>query len=82
MSIDDLSVEQVKAARILLKWKQEDLARESGVSYPTIARLESASGKLGGRKETVAKIAGALERAGVIFLSENGEGPGVRLKKK
>jgi hypothetical protein len=38
-------------------------------------------GKLGGRADTVQKIITALEKAGCIFLDENGEGPGVRLRK-
>lgn len=58
------------------------MAKASGVSEPTIARLESIDGPLTGREETAAKIGGALEKAGVIFVSENGDGPGVRLKKK
>jgi hypothetical protein len=42
-------VRQVKAARALLGWSQQDLARASGVSEPTIGRLEAADGVLGGR---------------------------------
>jgi hypothetical protein len=38
-------------------------------------------GELGGRADTVQKIITALEKAGCIFLDENGEGPGVRLRK-
>lgn len=76
-----LSTRQVKAARALLAWSQGDLARQSGVSEPTVARLESVDGPLGGRTGTAEKLRSALEAAGVIFLEENGEGPGVRLKK-
>jgi predicted transcriptional regulator len=76
-----VSIRQVKAARALLAWSQGDLASASGVSEPTIARLESQDGELGGRADTSAKIVAALEAAGVIFVEENGEGPGVRLKK-
>jgi hypothetical protein len=32
--------------------------------------------------DNLAAIRGALEAAGVIFIDENGEGPGVRLRKK
>lgn len=77
-----ISVRQIKAARALLAWSQEDLAAGSGVSYPTIARLETSDGELGGRSDTAAKIISALESAGVIFVAENGEGPGVRLRKR
>ena len=76
-----LSIRQVKAARALLAWSQSDLARASGVSEPTIARLESVDGPVGGRADTGAKLQAALEAAGVIFIDENGEGPGVRLRK-
>jgi len=65
----------------MLRWSQKDLSSASGVSYPTIARLEQDDGALGGRSSTVAAIRQALEHAGVEFIAENGGGPGVRLKK-
>jgi transcriptional regulator with XRE-family HTH domain len=65
----------------LLAWSQADLAKASQVSEPTIARLESQDGELGGRADTAAKIVAALEVAGVEFIAENGGGPGVRLRK-
>ena len=58
------------------------MAEKSGVSIPTVKRLESEDGALGGRADTGARIIAALEAAGVIFVEENGDGPGVRLKKK
>ncbi|KAB1071551.1 helix-turn-helix domain-containing protein [Methylobacterium planeticum] len=76
-----ISIRQVKAARALLGWSQDDLARSSSVSKPTIARLETGEGALGGYADTRDKILAALEAAGVIFIEENGEGPGVRLRK-
>ncbi|MGU3494188.1 helix-turn-helix domain-containing protein [Xanthobacteraceae bacterium A53D] len=76
-----ISVRQVKAARAMLAWSQGDLAKASGVSVPTIARLESVDGPLRGRADTVSKIVDALEAAGTIFVAENGEGPGVRIRK-
>lgn len=79
MSIEILSIRQVKAARALLAWSQHDLAEASGVSYPTIARLEKEDGPLGGRKTTAEAIRAALEAAGVEFIPENGGGAGVRL---
>lgn len=82
MSIEILSIRQVKAARALLAWSQHDLASASGVSYPTIARLEKEDGPLGGRAATVAAIRAALETAGVEFIAENGGGAGVRMKKR
>jgi predicted transcriptional regulator len=65
----------------MLGWSQEDMALASRVSVPTIKRLEAAGGTMGGRETTVANILDALESAGVIFINENGEGPGVRLRK-
>lgn len=76
-----VSIRQVKAARSLLAWSQGDLAGASGISEPTIARLESQDGELGGRADTAAKIIDALEQAGVEFIAENGGGAGVRLRK-
>ena len=76
-----ISIRQVKAARALLGWSQSDLAERSGLSEPTIARLEAIDGELGGRKGTAAKIRKAIETAGVEIIEENGGGPGVRLRK-
>ena len=77
-----ITTRQAKAARALLAWSQEDLAQASGVSIPTVKRLEADDGPIGGRADTGAKLQAALEAAGVIFIEQNGEGPGVRLKKQ
>ncbi len=76
-----ISIRQVKAARSLLAWSQDDLASRSGVSKPTIARLETADGDIGGYAGTRDKIIAALEAAGVEFIPENGGGAGVRLRR-
>jgi DNA-binding XRE family transcriptional regulator len=81
-SILKVSIRQVKAARALLAWSQEQLAAAADVSIPTIKRLEAQDGPLGGRTETGSKIRLALESAGIQFIDENGGGPGVRLRKK
>jgi transcriptional regulator with XRE-family HTH domain len=81
-SIPKVSIRQVKAARSLLAWSQEQLAAAADVSIPTVKRLEAKDGPLGGRNATGAKIRLALETAGVEFLDENGGGPGVRLQKR
>ena len=81
MSIPKVLVSQIKAARALLDWSQERLAAKSGVSIPTVKRLEAKVGSLAGRPDTAEKLVAALEGAGVIFVEENGEGPGVRLRK-
>ncbi|MQB20577.1 helix-turn-helix domain-containing protein [Agrobacterium tumefaciens] len=82
MSILKVSIRQIKAARALLDWSQSDLAAASGVSEPTIKRLESASGELGGRSDTTEKIVAALEAAGVTFITTGdvAQGTGVTLK--
>ena len=54
----------------------------SGVSEPTIARLESEDGQIGGRAETAEKLIAAFEKAGVVFIAENGGGAGVRLRRR
>jgi transcriptional regulator with XRE-family HTH domain len=76
-----ITTRQIKAARALLAWSQADLADRSGISEPTVARLESADGELGGREDTGQKLRAAIEAAGVEFIDENGGGPGVRLRK-
>jgi transcriptional regulator with XRE-family HTH domain len=80
-SILKVSIRQIKAARALLAWSQEQLAEAADVSLPTIKRLEANDGPLGGRSGTGAKIQAALEAAGVEFIDENGGGAGVRLRK-
>ncbi|MBK0399516.1 helix-turn-helix domain-containing protein [Limibaculum sp. M0105] len=80
MSIEKLSIRQIKAARELLGWSQRDLAKHSGVSLPTIMRLEAAGGELGGRKSTADAIRAAFEAAGLVFIFRNGGGLGVRLR--
>ena len=77
MSILKVSTRQIKAARALLNWSQSDLARESGVSEPTIKRLEAVDGALGGSQPTAEKILDCFHRAGIEFL----DGPGVKIRK-
>jgi predicted transcriptional regulator len=76
-----VTTRQIKAARALLAWSQADLADRSGISEPTIARLEAIDGELGGRGDTTQKIRAAIEAAGIEFITANGGGPGVRLRK-
>jgi len=79
-ALDSLSItsELIRAARALLRWEQRDLANASGVSLPTIKRLESAPGTLAAHSSTVAALRRALESAGIEFT--NGNGPGVVAK--
>ena len=69
---------QCRAARALLKWSQQDLARESEISDVTIRHFEI--GKTAPQKGTLVILRQALEAAGVEFIDENGGGPGVRLR--
>ena len=69
---------QCKMARTALGWGVRELAAAASVSPDTVARLERGE-ELKGR--TVAALRSALEAAGVIFIEENGEGPGVRMRK-
>ncbi|CAO4184626.1 Helix-turn-helix protein [Methylorubrum populi] len=73
---------QLRAARALLGWSQERLSEASGVSLPTIKRLEPGEGSLQTRVDTLNKLQAALEAAGVLFIPENGGGAGVRLRNR
>ncbi len=70
---------QLRAARGLIGWSQEELAQRAKVGRATIADFEA--GKRQPYARTLDELQAALEAAGVIFVDENGEGPGVRLKK-
>ena len=56
-----------------------ELAEAAQVSPSTITRLEAGEEL---KARTVAAVRQVLEEAGVIFIDENGGGPGVRLKKR
>ncbi len=70
---------QCKMARIALSLGIREFADLANVSPDTVARFERGDPL---KERTVEAIRAALEKAGVIFVEENGEGPGVRLKKK
>ena len=75
-----ITPKQIKAARLFLDWEQKDLATHSGLSLPTIQRME----KLGMERSqagNVQRVQQALEAGGVDFIPENGGGAGVRLRK-
>ena len=76
-----LTSEQIRAARMLLRWEQKDLAEACGVSLPSIKRLETQPGLLSAQERTLTMLRRALEKAGIEFISENGGGAGVRLAK-
>ena len=76
----DLSPAQSRAGRALLDWSQMQLADASNLGESTIRDFEK--GRRVPTTNNLAAIRAALEAAGVIFVDENGEGPGVRLKKR
>lgn len=77
-----MTAEQMRAGRALIRWSQKDLAEASGVSEPTVRRLEQMTGALAANSRTVEALQKALEGAGVQFIPENGAGPGVRLASR
>jgi predicted transcriptional regulator len=76
-----LTSEQLRAARAMLRIEQRDVAEMAGVSLETVKRMERTPGQISALAATLHKLQRALESAGVIFVEENGEGPGVRLRK-
>lgn len=76
-----LTSAQIRAARSLIRWRAEDLARESAVGVATIRRAELADESTSLTAANDQAIRRALEAAGVEFIEENGGGSGVRLRK-
>jgi len=78
-----ISSGQIRAARALLHMDRRTLAEQSGLSLPTIQRMESAEGVVGGSVESLVKVVEALRAAGIELISEHtvsqGLGRGVRL---
>ena len=76
---------QLKAARALLGMDQKALAEASGLSLPTIQRMEASDGTIRGNVDSLMKLIAALDGAGVVLIGEGAEsaggGRGVRLKK-
>lgn len=74
-----MNAAQCKMARAATGLGVRELAVAADVSPNTIARLERGETI---RPATIAAIRAALEAAGVVFLPENGNGPGVALRKE
>lgn len=70
---------QCRAGRALLDWSRDKLAEMSKVALRTVVDFERDARNP--RVVTLDALQAALETAGVIFISENGDGPGVRLRK-
>jgi transcriptional regulator with XRE-family HTH domain len=73
---------QIRAARALLSLGQEELASLASVSVITLKRLEAARSEIRGSAQTYSKLQRALEGAGIIFIDQDGAGPGVRLRDR
>ena len=80
-----ITAAQIRAARALVSVDQRKLADLAGLSLPTIQRMEASDGVVRGNVDSLMKLMGALEAAGVEFLAEGaaspGGGRGVRLKQ-
>jgi len=72
---------QIRAARALLRWTVEDLARAAALGRNTILRAEIADEQTSLTVANDSAIRRTLEGAGVEFIDENGGGPGLRLRK-
>ena len=82
MKLRPLTSAQIRAARALLRWSAEDLARQSTLGVTTIRRAELAEEKTTMTAANDSAVRRTLEAAGVEFIDEDGGGPGVRLKKR
>ncbi len=71
-----LTAAQMRAARALVGMEQKALADASGVSLPTIQRMEASNGVVRGVIETLMKVMSALEAAGVEFINEGATSTG------
>ncbi|MBZ9600489.1 helix-turn-helix domain-containing protein [Phyllobacterium sp. KW56] len=79
--INQITGRQIAAARALTGLGQVELAVQAHISAPTLRRMEAAGNAPISPSNNLRAVVSALESAGVIFVPENGEGAGVRLKK-
>ena len=79
-----ITAAQLRAARALLGLDQRKLAELSGLSLPTIQRMEASEEVIRGNVDSLMKLVTALDAAGIELISDNavssGGGRGVRLK--
>lgn len=68
---------QIRAARALLGWSQQQLSDAAIVSLNALIRLER--GQVDSRVSTLSAVTRALTKAGVEFIAPNEKGEGVRL---
>jgi len=81
---DMITGAQLRAARALIGIDQRALAQRSGLSVPTIQRMESSGGVVRSNVDSLMKLIDALAASGIELIDEgavsNGGGRGVRLK--
>ncbi len=81
-----ISAAQLRAARALLNMDQRGLAEASGLSLPTIQRMEASEGVIRGQVDSLMKLIAALETAGVELIGQGAVsdrgGRGVRLRSR
>jgi predicted transcriptional regulator len=79
-----ITAAQLRAARALLCIDQKTLAELSGLSVPTIQRMEASSGNVRGVVDSLTKVVEALDQAGIELIGDGAPSPpggrGVRLK--
>lgn len=66
-------------ARAALRMGVRQLAELASVSAMTVTRFETSQS--GGHADTLRKLQTAFEAAGIVFLPENADGPGIRVRK-
>jgi transcriptional regulator with XRE-family HTH domain len=71
---------QCRGARALLDMTQPELARAAHLGLSTVVDFERMRREVS--IEAIAALRGALERRGIIFIDENGGGPGLRLRSR
>ena len=64
-----ITADQMRAARALLRIDQRTLAALSGLSLPTIQRMEASDGVVRGNVDSLMKLVGALQAAGIELIS-------------
>jgi transcriptional regulator with XRE-family HTH domain len=82
MKLKGLTSAQIRAARALLRWSADDLARKSTLGVTTIRRAELTEGETSLTTANDLAVRRTLEAAGVEFIDEDGGGPGVRLRQR
>ena|ERR1700731_3173717 len=81
-TVKPLASSQIRAARAVLRWTVDDLAREAALGRNTILRAEAADEQTSLTVANNLAVRRALEAAGVEFIDDDGRGPGVRLRKR